>query len=108
MCGLCGMFGVGEHWTEGAGAEAGAGRRAERQHRVRMANLVLGLYGLRCADWQNRFTVTGATGRQMVVDNLGALWAAAEGLAGRPIDPLDPAVIARVEARVGAGSHGAG
>lgn len=100
MCGLCGMFGVAEHWTDASSAAA-AGRRAERQHRVRMANLVLGLYGLRCADWQSRFTLTGATGRREVVDNLGALWPVAERLAGRAIDPLDPRLIERVEALAG-------
>jgi hypothetical protein len=90
------MFGVAEHWTDQSGAEAQR-RRVERQHRVRIANEVLALFGLRCADWQNRFTLTGPTGKSVVVDNLGALWPAAEKLAGRPIDPLDPAVIARIE-----------
>lgn len=97
MCGLCGMFGVAEHWTDRSGAE-GQRRRAERQHRVRVANEVLGLFGLRCADWQNRFTLTSRTGKSVVVDHLGALWPAAEKLAGRPIDPLDPELLARVEA----------
>jgi hypothetical protein len=107
MCGLCGMFGVAEHWTETSGAEvskAGAAaplRRAERQHQVRLANALLAPFGLRCADWQGRFTVTGRTGKSMVVDHLGALWPAAEKLAGRPIDPLDPLVIARAEALAG-------
>lgn len=94
MCGLCGMFGVAEHWTQGTGNR----RPAERQHQVRVGNAVLGLYGLRCADWQGRFVVTGPTGKGLVVDHLGAMWPAAERLAGRPIDPLDPSVIARVEA----------
>lgn len=97
MCGLCGMFGAVEHWTQGAG-DAGPGRHAERQHQVRVANAVLGLHGLRCADWQGRLMVTGPTGKSLVVDHLGALWPAAERLAGRPIDPLDPSVITRVEA----------
>lgn len=101
MCGLCGMFGVAEHWTDQSGAESQR-RRVERQHRVRIANEILSLFGLRCADWQNRFTLTGPTGKSVVVDNLGALWPAAEKLAGRPIDPLDPAVIARIERLAGA------
>lgn len=110
MCGLCGMFGVAEHWTAAAGMEtsgtevSGAGpapRRAERQHQVRIANALLAPFGLRCADWQGRFTVSSRTGKSMVVDHLGALWPAAEKLAGRPIDPLDPAMIARAEALAG-------
>ena len=58
-------------------------------------------FGLRCAEWQGRFTVSGGTGRSLVVDHVGALWPAAEKLAGRPIDPLDPTVIARIEALAG-------
>lgn len=100
MCGLCGMFGVAEHWTDQAGAVAPR-RAADRQHRVRVANAVLGLHGLRCADWQGRLTVTSPTGRSVVVDHVGALWPAAERLLGRPIDPLDPALLDRVEALAG-------
>jgi hypothetical protein len=92
------MFGAAEHWTQGAGDGGAARRHAERQHQVRLTNALLGLHGLRCADWQGRFTVTGPSGKRLVVDHLGALWPAAERLAGRPIDPLDPALIARVEA----------
>jgi hypothetical protein len=94
------MFGVAEHWTDQAGAAAPR-RAADRQHRVRVANVVLGLHGLRCADWQGRLTVAGPTGRSAVVDHAGALWPAAEKLLGRPIDPLDPALLDRVEALAG-------
>lgn len=100
MCGLCGMFGAADHWTRSAGAASALGP-ADRQHQVRLANALLAPFGVRCADWQGRFTVTGPTGRSLVVDHLGALWPAAEQLAGRPIDPLDPALLARIEARRG-------
>jgi hypothetical protein len=96
MCGLCGMFGGADHWTDQSGKE-GPDRAAERRHRVEVANLVLEPFGVRCAEWQGRLTVSGRTGRSMVVDHLGALWPAAEKLAGRAIDPLDPAVIDRLE-----------
>ncbi len=101
MCGLCGIFGVAEHWSDSAGPEEEAGpsalsRRAERQRRVRTANAVLGLYGLRLAEWANRYTLTGPTGRREIVDHVGAVWPAAERLAGRRFDPLDPALLARV------------
>ena len=94
------MFGAADHWTDQSGARC-SDLAAERQHRVRVANEVLGVYGLRCAEWQGRFTVSGGTGRSLVVDHVGALWPAAEKLAGRPIDPLDPTVIARIEALAG-------
>jgi len=100
MCGLCGILGVAEHWTDSAGGAA-ASRQADRQHRARVANAVLGVFGLKLADWMNRYTLTGPTGRSAVIDNLGAVWPMAERLTGRPCDPLDPAVIAAVEARAG-------
>jgi hypothetical protein len=98
MCGLCGMFGGGDHWTDQSGSD-GLERAAERRHRVEMANLVLEPFGVRCTEWQGRLTVAGRTGCTLVVDHLGALWPAAEKLAGRAIDPLDPSVIERVEQR---------
>jgi hypothetical protein len=100
MCGLCGIFGVADHWTDGAGLDADRGsasRRADRQHRVRIANAVLGLFGLRLSEWMSRLTLTSRTGRTEIVDHLGAVWPAAERVAGRALDPLDPAFIARVE-----------
>ncbi|MFO1037518.1 MAG: hypothetical protein U1E45_11780 [Geminicoccaceae bacterium] len=98
MCGLCGLFGTVGHWTDGAGGGLGP---AQRQHRVRVANAVLAEMGIRCADWQGRFTLTGPTGRSLVIDHLGALWPAAEKLSGKVLDPLDPRLIARVEAMGG-------
>jgi len=104
MCGLCGILGVAEHWTDSAGGAPGAtaSRQADRQHRARIANAVLGVFGLKLSDWMNRYTLTGPTGRSAVIDNLGAVWPMAERLTGRPCDPLDPAVIAAIEARDGA------
>jgi hypothetical protein len=95
MCGLCGVFGVAEHWTNGSGDSA------EIQHRVAVGNAVLSVFGLRLADWSGRYTLSGPTGGSAVVDNFGNLWLAAERLAGRPCDPLDPNVIEIVEQRVG-------
>jgi hypothetical protein len=94
MCGLCGVFGVAEHWADGS-----AGSRAEGQHRTAVSNEVLSVFGLRLAEWSGRFTLTGPTGGSAVVDNFGSLWPAAERLAGRSCDPLDPEVIAATEKR---------
>ena len=100
MCGLCGIFGVTEHWTDGAGSAAENGalsRRAERQQRVRVANELLNLFGLRVSEWTTRFTLMSRTGRSEIVGHLGAVWPAAERLAGRPLDPLDAAFLDRIE-----------
>ena len=98
MCALCGAFGVAEHWMDGAGGAAGrATASAERRARAAAANRVLGLYGLKLAEWGWRFSLTSRTGKMAVVDHFGVLWPEAERLAGRACDPLDPEVIAAVE-----------
>jgi hypothetical protein len=63
MCGLCGAFGGAEHWTDGAGA-TGASRRADRQHRTRVANEVLGLFCLERNDWM----AVGESGSDSLTD----------------------------------------
>ncbi len=105
MCGLCGVFGAEDHWTDAAGnAQAFAGakvsrtRRHERQHRAALANKVLRHYGLGLRDWSgNAYVVGTQTGRSEIVDNLAQVWAAAERLIKRDCDPLDPALIAVLE-----------
>ena len=87
MCALCGLFGVAEHWSDGSAAAA------ERQHRVTVANRILATYGLTLSNWSGRLLLTSRTGGAAVVDNFGALWPAAERLAGRPCDPLDPGLM---------------
>jgi hypothetical protein len=88
MCVLCNVL-VEEHWADGAG-----GRRA-RVFRVRLLNRVLRFYGLRLDDWSGRVLVLrDAKGRSAVVADLGSLWREAERLAGRKLDPLDPALLA--------------
>ena len=96
MCGLCGLLTTDRHWTDGTGSGQRTGE-AERRHRATVANAVLALWGLRLSSWAGRFTLAGRTGKSTVVDNLGALWPQAERIAGRPLDPLNPAVIERIE-----------
>jgi hypothetical protein len=88
MCVLCGVL-LSEHWAEQEG-----GRRG-RVFRVRLLNRVLAFYGLRLDDWSGRvWTLRDAKGRSVVVADLGSLWSEAERLAGRPLDPLDPDLVA--------------
>ena len=103
MCGLCGIFGVAEHWTDSAGDAGAPPSKAERLHRVRIANAALEPYGMRVADWMNRLTLSTRTGKSAVIDNFGALWPMAERLGGRECDPLDPDLIARYERAQGNG-----
>jgi hypothetical protein len=96
MCALCGAFGIAEHWSDETGGRPTA---AASQHRVAVANRFLAPYGLTLAEWADRFTLTSNTGGSLVVDNFGALWPAAEKLAGRVCDPLDDRMMARLETK---------
>ena len=94
MCGLCGVLAGADHWADAA-VTAGGTRSQRRQLRNRLANEVLAYYGLSLKEavggsplLQNR------TGQTALVPHLGALWPAAERLAKRPLDPLDPDLIA--------------
>jgi hypothetical protein len=101
MCALCGAFGGEEHWSVRAEG-LGQTRRAERLARVRAANALLGVFAMRLDDWQGaRFVISGPTGRRDVVDTLPQAFEAAGRMLGRPIDPLDPALIARLAERAG-------
>jgi hypothetical protein len=79
---------LSDHWAESGG------RRA-RALRVALVNRVLAHYGLRLDDWSGRtYVLRDGKGRSAVVPDLGSLWAEAERLAGRTLDPLDPALVA--------------
>ncbi len=113
MCGLCGILAGELHWTEraaspeifggsGLGDGGGAARArmtpaGERQERVRLVNRVLDPFGLVLGEWAaSSYVLRTKTGRSEMVPDLGALWPAAERLLGRPCDPLDPELLARI------------
>jgi hypothetical protein len=65
---------------------------------IRDLNRVLALFGLTASDWQaHAYVIATRTGRQEIVDNTAHLWQAAARLRGKPCDPLDSALIARLE-----------
>lgn len=102
---LCGEFVAQAHWTDRhiedaartLGAESGdyqRDRRRDRIRRVELSNEVLRHYGLRVSDWNgSKYVLRDLKGRQELVQDLGSLWPAAARLAGRPPDPLDPALL---------------
>jgi hypothetical protein len=90
MCGLCGVL-LSESWAEEAGD-----RRA-RVLRLKLLNRVLAHFGLRLDEWGGRvYVLRDRTGRTAMVDDLSAIWREAERLAGGPLDPLDPKLLARL------------
>lgn len=105
MCSLCGVLGGSEHWTDAAArpgvfttSHTGPQRRRARAERVRLANTVLAPFALTLSDWQGTsFVLATRTGKNEIVEDLAHLWQAAERLTGRPCDPLDEAVLARLE-----------
>ncbi len=109
MCALCGGLGGGDHWTDATarpGVFSNAAdplqRRRARARRIASANRVLAAYAMRLADWQgSAYILTTATGKRAMVDDLAHLWTVAETLAARPCDPLDTALLARLEASDG-------
>ena len=90
MCSLCGVI-AKEHWAELEG-----GRRT-RVFRAALLNRVLGHFGLSVDAWAGSYVVRDRKGAAAVVSDLGALWVEAERLAGRRLDPLDPALVAALE-----------
>lgn len=101
MCALCGVFLTEAHWTDVSPAPAGRSvrtRRHERLHRVTLANRILKHYGFKIRDWQgNAYLLSSATGQTAVLPNVAAVWAAAEQLRKRALDPLDPNLIDALE-----------
>jgi hypothetical protein len=88
MCALCGLLRE-SHWAEGDSSLRG------RLVRARIVDRVLSHFGLELSDWAGRvYLVRDRKGRTVVVEDLGGLWAAAEQLAGRPLDPLDAELVA--------------
>ena len=106
MCALCGVLGGPEHWTDAAPREGvftrsadPLQRRRERLARVTCVRRVLGFYRLSISNWQGTsFVLSTATGKSAIVEDMTHLWAEAERLLVRPCDPLDPALIAHLEA----------
>ena len=107
MCSLCGLLGE-DHWTDMsaspevfAGGKAEVPRRQERFYRVKLINEVLNFFGLRLDDWQGQsFILRSGTGNTEIVEDLMAVWPAAEKMIGRKLDPMDPALLAHFERRV--------
>jgi len=78
-----------------AAVTAGGTRSQRRQMRNRVANRVLAYYRLSLGGSDSGFLLLqNRTGQTALVPHLGALWPAAERLAKRPLDPLDPDLIA--------------
>lgn len=96
MCVLCyGLTGE-EHWTDArVGDEPRASVRARRHA---MLARIMAAHGLTYSDDPTGVTalISDRKGGVQVAAGLGEVWAAGERLAGRPLDPLDRALLDRL------------
>ncbi|MEM1161838.1 MAG: hypothetical protein AAGJ28_12965 [Pseudomonadota bacterium] len=104
MCSLCGILGGKAHWTDtGATPEVFDGHgmtpRRERFDRAGVVNKVLAHYRLTLKDWQGaQYVLRSATGKTAIVENLSQMWAEAEAMTGRDLDPLDGGLLQALSA----------
>lgn len=91
MCSNCGFPSTLAHWTE-AGAANATDRIRARYRRAACLRAALASYGLTAHDdgATTGVAIADRTGRIEIVETLADLWAVAERLGGRPVDPLDP------------------
>ena len=90
MCNACGNPAAPGHWTE-AGTTTPGDRLRARFHRAEVLRTILRPYGLTAHDDGSvpGIQLGKLTGGQTIVNNLTEVWAEAERLSGKPIDPLD-------------------
>jgi hypothetical protein len=103
MCVLCYELAPEDHWSDAVSADAdasGATVRA-RARRVRILTAVLAPYGLTVSDPGSgrHCTIADRKGSAEVVAGLPAVWDAANRLAPRPVDVLDPRLLDALESR---------
>lgn len=106
MCSLCGILGCDDHWSSAVRRpgvysrnDDRLSRRREAARRLAIANKVLHTRRMKVEDFHGTsYVLRGATGATTVFEALAHLWPEAEALSGRPFDPLDPALLAALEA----------
>ena len=89
MCSACGFPARPGHWTD-AGLVTASDRLRARFARAAQLRIVLATYGLTAHDdgVTTGIQLSTLSGAHVLVDTLEDLWATAERLAGRAIDPL--------------------
>jgi hypothetical protein len=91
MCSSCGFPAAPGHWTE-AGAANAPDRLRSRFRRSQVLQSILRAYGLTAHDGAQvpGIQISTLSGEHVIVRDLEEVWAVAERLAGRSVDPLDP------------------
>ncbi len=103
MCSLCGTIGAAAHWSEGGGDRTIVGARRdilrERLRRVALLNQVLRPIAMSVDEWEETaYILRGSSGQAVLCNDLGSVFAEVARLRGGvPLDPLDPALLARLQ-----------
>jgi len=103
MCALCGGLEREPHWTDrlprdDPDADGAASGRRSREAQVALVNRILGEHGLAVRDWNAHvFVLSNRTGQSEMVPQLAAVWSVVERRWQCRCDPLDPALLARLE-----------
>lgn len=93
MCGMCGLLGGGNHWSNttapGNGATGNPNARRQRLFQAALANRILIPLRLRIEDFHGQsFVLSSPTGASEMVSDFGQVWKVAERMLGCPLDPL--------------------
>ncbi len=103
MCGMCGLWGGTDHWSNPArlpGAERGVNTTRARALQAGVVSSFTRAGGVTVRDWgQASWVVENFSGGTEIVDSLGSVWPAVEKLTGRRLDPLSPEFLQLLEAR---------
>jgi len=95
MCGMCGLLGGGNHWSNttaplaGTGANGSPNARRQRLLQAALANRILIPLRLRLDDFHGQsFVLSSPTGASEMVGDFAQVWKVAEHMLGHPLDPL--------------------
>ena len=95
MCGMCGLLGGGNHWSNttaplaGTGANGSPNARRQRLLQAALANRILIPLRLRLDDFHGQsFVLSSPTGASEMVGDFAQVWKVAERMLGHPLDPL--------------------
>lgn len=98
----CSQMFSGIHWSDRQKADDGGFVNQRellrtRLDKVKFTNQILAYYGLVVSSRPGGgYTVSNRKGRSLLCQDFGDLWLKAQQLSGRAVDPLDPALIARL------------
>lgn len=97
MCGLCGLIGEQQDWTDSLRSDLP--RRQERLRKIKMLNHITASYRLSITDFQGvNYLIQTPTGKQSIANGLDQLWNEIQQLTGQKIDVLDPRLLSHLEA----------